>query len=106
MNITALDQAIKAAYPGALGVSIGNRDDKSTWRPLLPASASAAERATATTACAPVIAAFDASAPEPALRDLAAELTAMAERNAKLEAALAAKNVVSKEEIDAVTVRK
>lgn len=98
MIAATLDKAIRAVCP-IDGVSIGRPADKATWRIHFRPEATPGQRA----AAGAVLAAFDPASvpPPPEPRDLVAEIDALKARNAKLEAALAAKGVVAKEEIDA-----
>lgn len=97
MIAAALDAAVRAVCPIS-GVSLGSLADRATWAIRFMPEATAQQRA----AAAAVLAAFDPSAvKEPQPRNLPAEIDALAARNAKLEAALTAKNLVTHEEIAA-----
>ena len=68
--VTDLHAAVLAVVPDAVGVSIGRRDDRSTWRVQLAEGASAQDLAAAQAAAQPIIDAFDVAAAErdPSLR--------------------------------------
>lgn len=92
----AVHEAIAAVCP-IDGVMFGDLADKATWRIDFSPEATDEEKARAQDA----LDAYDLNVAPAAPRDLVAELDALIARNAKLEAALVAKNVVTPAEIEA-----
>ncbi len=97
----SIHRAIAAVCP-IDGVLFGDLADKTTWRIDFSAEATDEEKGRAQDA----LDAYDLNAPSDATRDVIAELNALTARNAKLEAALVAKNVVTPAEIEAAPDKK
>lgn len=92
MNITALFSAIKAVCP-VESVSVGNVNDKTTWRIDFAAAATPQQRAAAQSA----LDAFDPNTPEETRRDIVEEL----DESKAMAAALLKKGAITRQEIDA-----
>ena len=91
----SVHEAIAAVCP-IDGVLFGDLADKATWRIDFSPNATEEEKARAKAA----LDAYDLSVVPATPRDFIAELDALTARNAKLEAALVAKNVVTPAEIE------
>ena len=91
----SVHEAIAAVCP-IDGVLFGDLADKATWRIDFSPEATDEQKARAQDA----LDAYDLNVAPAAPRDLIAELDALTARNAKLAAALVAKNVVTPAEIE------
>jgi len=93
-----LDQALRAAGLPVMGVAIGRKDDKTTWRIDFTADATDAQRA----AAAKLMSSFDvtaANAEPDSARDVLGEIDALKTQLAGLQNVLVKKSVIRADEI-------